>query len=125
MRHTHNFRELKTWQKSRILVKDIYIITRTFPKEEMFRLTSQMKRSAISIPSNIAEGCGRGTIAQFNHFLDIAKGSASELETQVYLAFDLGFIKKEPMEKINSDIVEIQKMIQGFKNFLNKQSKNL
>lgn len=125
MRHTHNFRELKIWQKARVLVKDIYIITRKFPKEEMFGLTSQMKRSAVSVPSNIAEGCGRGTIAQFNQFLDIAKGSSSELETQVYLAFDLGFINKESMERINSDIIEIQMMIQGFKNLLYKQSKNL
>lgn len=121
MRHTHNFRNLKVWQKSRNLVKEVYIITKSFPREEMFGLTSQMKRSAVSIPSNIAEGCGRGTIAQFAQFLDIAHGSSCELETQFNLAYDLNFINEKTNDIMISNIHEIQKMIFGFKNLLKKQ----
>ena len=126
MKHTHNFRELKFWQKSRNLVKEIYIMTKSFPKEELFGLTSQIKRSAISIPSNISEGCGRGTIPQFEHFLDIAHASACELETQIILAFDLNFIDKKVAKSVVLQIHEIQKMIFGFKKLLNQQqSKHL
>ncbi len=121
MKHTHNFRELKVWQKSRLLVKEIYIISQSFPKEETFGLTSQIKRAAVSIPSNIAEGCGRGTIPQFAQFLDIAHGSACELETQIILAFDLNFIQENDAKKIVRNIHEVQKMIFGFKKLLQKQ----
>lgn len=121
MRHTHNFRELGIWKKSRSLVKEIYIMLREFPREEQFGLTSQMRRCTVSIPSNIAEGCGRGTIPQFMQFLDISKGSSCELETQLYLAYDLGYITKEKMNDINIKLEEIQRMIQGFRNLLQKQ----
>ncbi len=114
----HNFRKLKVWVKSRELVKDIYKLTNSFPKEELFGLTSQLKRSAISIPSNIAEGSGRGTSLQLIHFLNVANASSCELETQVYLAFDLGFINTEKLKDIINKINEIQKMILGFKNKL-------
>ena len=80
----HNFKALEIWKRSRKLVQNVYLITKTFPSEEKFSLVSQMNRSAISIPSNIAVGCGRGTDAQLVHFLDIAIGSNCELETQFY-----------------------------------------
>ena len=81
----HNFKALEIWKRSRKLVKNTYLTTKTFPSEEKFGLVSQINRSAVSIPSNIAEGCGRGTDAQLVHFLDIAIGSNCELETQFYL----------------------------------------
>ncbi|MGB1218068.1 MAG: four helix bundle protein, partial [Saprospiraceae bacterium] len=83
MKKRHNFRELNAWKKARLLVKEIYLMTESFPKSEMFGLTSQMRRAAVSIPSNIAEGCGRGTIPQFKQFLDISYASSCELETQI------------------------------------------
>jgi len=90
----HHFNNLNIWKLSRVIVKDIYITTRSFPNEEKFGLTSQMCRCAVSVPSNIAEGCGRGTDNQLSHFIDIAIGSLCELETQVYLAFDLDYIEE-------------------------------
>jgi four helix bundle protein len=102
-----------------LLVKNIYVLTRPFPKEEIFGLTNQMRRAAVSIPSNIAEGCGRGTDKQTAQFLNIAQGSSAELEAQVMLAQDLGFINLEQQEKIISDINEIQKMMRAFKAKLN------
>jgi len=91
----HNFLNLEVWRRSRILVKEIYFASQNFPSEEKFGLTSQLRRSAVSVPSNISEGCGRGTIPQLKKFLDIAIGSLCELETQVYLSFDLGYLKSD------------------------------
>ena len=87
----HNFKELDVWKKSRILVKDIYLLLANFPDVEKFGIISQMKRAVVSIPSNIAEGSGRSSDKEFVRFLDIALGSAFELETQLYLSFDLSF----------------------------------
>ena len=84
-----NFRELKVWEKAHLLTIDIYRITATFPKEEMYGLTSQIRRASSSIPANIAEGCGRGSDNDFRRFLQIAMGSASELEYHLLLAHDL------------------------------------
>lgn len=111
----HNFKELIVWQKARILVKDIYNLVRNFPDDEKFGLSSQMKRAAISIPSNIAEGAGRGTNKDFTRFLNIANGSAFELESQLYLSFDLEFIEEETLIKYSEKITEIQKLIYGFR----------
>jgi four helix bundle protein len=85
-----DFRNLLVWQKSHELVLEIYRISRDFPREELFGLTSQMRRCAVSVPSNIAEGCGRGSDPDFARFLIIAMGSCSELEYQVLLSRDLG-----------------------------------
>lgn len=94
----HNFRELKVWQNARQLVKDIYIASFNFPAEEKFGLTSQIRKSAVSIPSNIAEGSGRNTDKDFSNFINISLGSAFELETQIILAYDLEFIEKIQFE---------------------------
>ena len=83
-----SFRKLKVWQRAREVTKDIYRTTRAFPAEERFGLTSQMRRASLSIMSNIAEGCGRNRKAELLRFLDIARGSASELESQSIVALD-------------------------------------
>ena len=110
----HNFKELIVWQKARVLVVEVYKITRNFPEEEKYALTSQIKRSVISIPSNIAEGAGRNTEKDFSHFLDIALGSANELESQIINATDLEFISKNEVVNIYNMIVEVQKLIYSF-----------
>lgn len=109
----HNFKELKVWQNARKFVKEVYISTADFPDEEKYGLISQMRRSAVSIPSNIAEGSGRGTDKDFGHFLNIALGSAYELQTLIFLSFDINLIKEEKMNELNSPLGEIQKMIYG------------
>ena len=85
------YKELEVWKEARKLVKEIYKLTSTFPKSEMYGLTSQMNRCAISIPSNIAEGCTRYSDKDTRKFIDIALGSLAELDTQLILAEDLGF----------------------------------
>jgi len=107
----NNFKKLIVWQKAREFVKDIYILTKKFPKEEQFGLTSQIRRAVVSIVSNIAEGSGRGTDNDFAHFLDLAQGSAYEVETQIILSFDLNYIMIEEFKIVNDKIQEIQKMI--------------
>jgi len=119
----HNFKELEIWKRSRILVKDIYLLISNFPRDEKFGLISQMKRAVVSIPSNIAEGSGRSSDKEFVRFLDIAIGSAFELETQLYLALDLSFISNKELNNILFKITEIEKMIHGFKKKLMTQSK--
>jgi len=114
----HNFRQLKVWQKSRLLVKEIYIVTKGFPKEELFGLTSQIRRAVVSIPSNIAEGCGRNTNKDTKRFVDIGQGSSFEVETQLILAFDLGYISEEKYNLLWKATDEVQRMIRGFGNSL-------
>ncbi len=114
----HNYLELKIWQRSRILVKEVYQITGMFPKNQQYGLTSQIQRAAVSIPSNIAEGAGRNTKKEFMRFLDIANGSAFELETQLFLSSDLGYIETEKIETIVTELKEIQKMIFRFRSSL-------
>ncbi len=112
----HNFRELKVWQKARELVKDIYQVTEGFPLNERYGLISQIQRSAISVPSNIAEGAGRDSKKEFNRFLDIAMGSLFELETQVILSFDLEYISNDTHNELTTKIKDVQKMLYGLKN---------
>ena len=114
----HNFKHLEIWKRSRKLVKEVYLITKTFPPEEKFGLVSQMNRAAVAIPSNIAEGCGRGTDKQLVHFLDIAIGSNCELETQIYLCYDLEYINEGVQDELVSEITEIRRMMLSFRNGL-------
>ena len=96
MKRKHH--DLIVWQEARILVKDIYTVTKQFPREEIYALTSQMRRAAVSVPSNISEGAARTSKKEFLQFLSIARGSLSELETQVILTTDLGYLKNnEPL----------------------------
>ena len=106
-----NFRDLKVWQRSHLFTLEVYKCTRGFPKHEIYTLVSQMRRSASSIPTNIAEGCGRKTDGDFARFLDHSMGSASELEYQLLLSRDLEYIDLKPYEKLSSELVEIRRML--------------
>lgn len=112
----HNYKELQVWLKGRSLVSRIYLLTESFPEQEKFGLTSQMKRAAISIPSNMAEGAGRGSNADFGRFLSIANGSCFELETQLYIAQDLNFINEIQFKETEILMKELQKMLFSLKN---------
>lgn len=114
------FKELKVWQKSIDLVTNVYLKTQHFPKEEIYGLTSQIRRCAISISSNIAEGCGRKTTKDFNKFLSIALGSAFEFETQLVICKNLNLIDKEDFENLEATIQHIQNMIIKLQNTLDK-----
>lgn len=106
-----SFRDLKVWEKSYNLSLLIYSLTKKFPKEEVFGLTSQIRRCAISIPSNIAEGHTRKSKKEFSQFLFIAFGSGAELETQLQLSLDLGYINKEDYTKTYLLLSEVMKML--------------
>lgn len=106
-----DYQKYIVWQKSHQFVLEIYRITKFFPKEELFALTNQMKRSSSSIPTNIAEGCGRDSDKDFCKFLFIAYGSANELEYQIILSRDLNFINSDESEKLLIQIEEIKKML--------------
>ncbi len=110
----HNVSDLKVWQKSIELAKMTYQILPKLPKEERFGLSDQIRRSVISVSSNIAEGAGRNSNKEFLHFLGISKGSSYELQTQLILSYELGMINKEKIEPIIELIIEIQKMIYSF-----------
>ena len=113
-----DFKNLKIWQKGISLVVEIYKTTKNFPNEEIYGLTSQMRRSAISIPSNIAEGSGRGSDKDFNRFLDVALGSSFELETQIIIAHELEFLSEQDFSDLTTKIQEEQKMITGLQKSL-------
>jgi len=119
----HNFRELKVWQMGIEISKLIFQLTRNFPAEERYSLTSQLNRCAVSIPSNIAEGCGRKSDKEFHQFLSISLGSAFELETQIILAFEFSYIDKKTYDDALIQISEIQKMLNGLQKSLGIQSK--
>lgn len=108
----HNFRELKVWEKAMLVVENTYAISSLLPASEKFNFSSQLNRSALSIPSNIAEGAGRETNKDFCRFLDIAIGSSYELETQVLL---VNRIFKVSTESLISEIQEVQRMIFALK----------
>lgn len=110
----HNFKELHIWQRSKELVKNIYLLTESLPRSEQFGLISQMRRSAISIPSNIAEGSGKSSDKDFIRFLEISHSSTFELETQLLLSIDLNYVKENDIQDILVKLEEIQKMIFGF-----------
>ena len=106
-----DFRQLKVWEKSHQLALAVYKVTTKFPKEELYGLTSQIRRASMSVPTNIAEGCGRNTDKEFARFLQIAMGSASETEYQLILARDLEFLPKDSYEKLHNDVEEIKRML--------------
>ena len=111
----HQFKELLIWKKSRILCSEIYSATSIFPSEEKFGLTNPLRRASVSIPSNIGEGSSRQSNKDFSRFLEIAIGSAYEVETQLLIAFDLGFISSENTLKLNTLLQEIIKMTSKFR----------
>ena len=117
----HNLKELKIWHMAMDLSVEVYKATSKFPKEEIYGLTSQIKRSAISISSNISEGAGRNSNKEFIHFLGIANGSSYELQTQLIISNKLNLISDETLASLLKPIEEIQKMTYTFQNTLQKQ----
>ena len=115
----HRYKELSVWQKAMELVVEIYKITEKFPLKERYGLISQMNRCAISIPSTIAEGAGRNTSKDFDHFLAISLGSSFELHTQLVLSNRLGYVPMEVVEKIELELSHIQNMVVKLKKSLN------
>lgn len=109
-----DFKTLIVWQKSHQLTLAMYLATKLFPQDERFGLISQMRRSCASIPTNIAEGCGRSSDADLARFLDIAMGSASELEYQLLLSHGLEFLDDVTYLKLNTNLIEIKKMLNSF-----------
>ena len=118
-----DFRKIQVWERAHQFTLQVYKITSTFPKAELYGLTSQMRRAAVSIPSNIAEGCGRDTQAELARFVHISSGSASELEYQLILAHDLGYIGDENYSQLNSEINDIKRMLNGFEKAVQLNSK--
>jgi four helix bundle protein len=116
----HDFKKLTVWQKTRHFVKDLYLLTQKFPNEEKFGLMQQIRRAAVSIFSNIAKGAGRNTDADFAHFVDMANGSAFEVETQLHIAIDLGYILQQEFENIASQLQEIERMLYNLRKSLTR-----
>lgn len=117
----HNLKELKIWNKAIDLTVEVYKATASFPKEEVYGLTSQIRRSAVSVPSNISEGAGRNSNKEFIHFLGIANGSSYELQTQLVISNRLNLMTDETLQPLLKEIEEIQKMNYKFQNTLTNQ----
>ena len=118
MVRTH--KDLDVWKKAIEFVTEIYSVTASFPKSELYGLTSQIRRAAVSIPSNIAEGATRNHKAEFKQFLYISLSSAAEVDTQLIIAGNLGFMEKQKAVKVQSELNTISKMIQGLLKSINK-----
>ena len=106
-----DFRELKVWEKAHFLVLDIYKAAELFPRQELYSLTNQIQRAAVSIPANIAEGCGKNGDADFGRYLQIAMGSSSELEYLLLLAHDLNYLPDDSYQALSNQLVETRKML--------------
>ena len=115
-----NYTELDVWKNSRKLVAIVYQLTKSFPKEELYGLTNQIRRSAVSTPSNIAEGCGRQTSKETIHFLYISRGSLYELETQLIISEDLEYVTNKVLESTLLKIDTCKKLLNGFINYYKK-----
>ena len=114
----HNYRELKIWQRSMQLAVAVYQKTTHFPKEERYGITIQIRRSAVSIPSNISEGAGRDSDAQFKHFLEIAMGSCNELQTQLELSKRFEYLDVIEADQLLDETLQIYRMILSYYNSL-------
>ena len=109
-----DYRELKVWERAHQLTLAVYKTTAMFPKDELYGLTSQIRRACASIPANIAEGCGRSGDAEFARFLQIAMGSASELDYHLLLARDLNFVNSGDYEQFANELTEVRRMLNSF-----------
>lgn len=117
-----DYKELEVWKRARTLVKAIHSTSSTFPESEKFSLNQQINRAAISIPSNIAEGSGRFHTNDKIRFMYIARGSLFEVETQLYLALDLGYLTAGTLTKKEEEIISVKKLLNGFINHLKKST---
>ena len=106
-----DFKKLKVWEKAHRLTLDVYQASATFPREELYGLTSQIRRSCLSIPSNIAEGCGRGSDTDFARFLQISMGSSSEVEYLLILSRDLHILPNDDYETLSYDVIQTKRML--------------
>ena len=106
-----SFRNLKVWEKAHVLTLDVYKISKAFPREELYGLTSQMRRASVSIGANIAEGCCRKGDTELGRFLQIAMGSASELEYELLLAHDLKFVNSSDFQLLGEEVAEVKRML--------------
>lgn len=122
MQKINSYKDLFVWQKAITIISDIYKITKKFPPEERFVLTSQMQRAAVSIAANIAEGHGRGTRGDYAHFLDVAHGSLSELETLLTVAENLSYCPPIECSKMQERLAELGKMLGSLKSKLRGRS---
>ena len=118
-----DFKKIQVWEKAHKLTLQLYKLTTSFPKEELYGLTSQIRRAASSIPANIAEGCGRNTQVELARFIHIAAGSASELEYHLILAHDLGYIDAKIYSELDISINEIKRMLHGFEKTVQSNAK--
>ena len=116
----HDYQRLEVWQRARSVTTDVYRVTATFPRAELFGLTAQMRRAAISVSANLAEGSGRATNQDFARFLSMAIGSASELEAETILASDLGMIDDHTAVGLGRSIDEVRRMLNGLQRSLSK-----
>ena len=117
-----SYQELEVWKEARVLVKDIYLLTIKLPSEEKFGLISQLRRAAVSVPANIAEGIGRNHSKDTLQFLFIARGSLNELETLLILSLDLDFISQESIQEIMERLIRTRKLLIGFINYKSEKS---
>ena len=117
--HTKTYKDLIVWQKAMDLAEQTYLLTRNFPKEELYGLTSQLRRAAVSVPSNIAEGQARQSTAEFRNFLSIAQGSLAEVETQILLAIRFQYLTPQQSAQALSLREEVSKMLSGLRSKLN------
>ena len=117
-----SYQELEAWKEARVLVKDIYLLTIKLPSEEKFGLISQLRRAAVSVPANIAEGIGRNHSKDTLQFLFIARGSLNELETLLILSLDLDFISQESIQEIMERLIRTRKLLIGFINYKSEKS---
>jgi len=117
----HSFRDLVVWQKGMDLVTEIYRLSQKFPKDEVFGLTSQIRRAAVSIPSNIAEGRGKSSKGEFQQFLHHSRGSLAEVETQITIARNLGYLNAAETEPVMEIIAEVGRLLHGLLTSLKKK----
>ena len=106
-----DFRKLKVWEKAHYFTLEVYKKTKPFPKEELFGITNQIRRASVSIPNNIAEGCGRNSKKEMFNFFNISMGSASEVEYLLLLSYDLSYLKVNDFNDLNNLVIEIRKML--------------
>ena len=114
-------KDLRVWQQSIEMVTSIYLMTQSFPKDEMFGLVSQLRRASVSVPSNIAEGYARGTDKEKLHFLRISSGSMSEIETQLMLSLNLGYIDQEKYNKLLETVTSVWKQLNSLISSIKKR----
>lgn len=122
---SHSYKDLIVWQRARALASDIYRITESFPRSEVYGLTSQLRRAAVSVVSNVAEGQGRLTKGEFQQFLGHARGSLLEMETQLLIAVDLTYLSHEEFSQVEPRLAEVRRLLNGLLDSLRVRGKTV